>query len=73
MSHVLDLALDITGLTGSVAIEHTYRRAADIPRAYADAARIRDLGFAPAYDVRRSMSDLIEYYCVTVRSSVPGA
>lgn len=73
MSHVLELALDITRLSGSVAIEHTYRRAADIPRAYSDAARIRDLGFTPEYDLRRSMSDLIDYYCATVQSSVQGA
>jgi UDP-glucose 4-epimerase len=73
MSQVLESALDISGLTGAVAVEHTYRRAADIPRAYADAARIRALGFAPQYDLRRSMSDLIEYYGTTVRSSVQGA
>jgi GDP-4-dehydro-6-deoxy-D-mannose reductase len=73
MSQVLEASLDVSGLTGAVAIEHTYRRAADIPRAYADAARIRGLGFVPQFDVRRSMSDLIEYYCATVRSSVQGA
>jgi GDP-4-dehydro-6-deoxy-D-mannose reductase len=73
MSQVLDMALDISGLTGAVSIDHTYRRAADIPRAIADTARIRNLGFEPAFDLRRSLADLIDYYCVMVRSSARGA
>jgi GDP-4-dehydro-6-deoxy-D-mannose reductase len=73
MERVLELAMDISGLSGTAAVENTYRRAADIPRAYADAARLTDLGFVPDYDLRRSMSDLIGYYCTTVRSTAESA
>jgi nucleoside-diphosphate-sugar epimerase len=68
MSRVLDLALEISGLSGQVAIENTYRRAADIARAFAGIDRLTDLGFAPRFDLRQSMADLIDYYCTTVRS-----
>jgi nucleoside-diphosphate-sugar epimerase len=68
MARVLELAMELSELNGTV-VENTYRRAADIPRAYANAARLMDLGFAPGYDLPRSMADLIDYYCTTVRSA----
>jgi len=73
MGKVLDVALEISGLAGQVAIENTYRRPADIARAYAGIDRLTDLGFAPRFDLRRSMADLIDYYSTTVRSEAESA
>ncbi|HKW45748.1 MAG TPA: NAD-dependent epimerase/dehydratase family protein [Candidatus Eremiobacteraceae bacterium] len=72
MGRVLDLALDIAGLTGTVTIEDTYHRKTDIARVYADVSRLRDLGFVTNYDLCRSMTDLIDYYCTTIRRAKRG-
>ena len=69
MREVLKLAMEISGLSSTTAIEITYRRAADIPRAFADVARLTDIGFVTTFDLRQSMSDLIDYYGTTVRAT----
>jgi nucleoside-diphosphate-sugar epimerase len=73
MSRVLDLALEISGLSGQVAIDNTYQRAADIARAFAGIDRLTELGFARRFDLRQSMTDLIDYYCTMVRSEAASA
>lgn len=69
MERVLTVAVNISGLTGKVTIDNKYRRPADIPQAYADTAKLRDLGFINGFDLHRSLSDLIGYYRTTVREA----
>jgi nucleoside-diphosphate-sugar epimerase len=73
MGKVLDIALELSGLAGEVAIENSYRRAADIARAFAGMDRMTDLGFAQRFDLRQSIADLIDYYCTAVRSEAESA
>jgi nucleoside-diphosphate-sugar epimerase len=73
MSQVLDMALDIAGLSTKIAIVNTYRRASDLPRAYAATARLAALGFVQHFELGQSLSDLFDYYRTTVRSTANGA
>jgi GDP-4-dehydro-6-deoxy-D-mannose reductase len=62
MERILELTLALSGLEGAVAIERAHRRESDIPRHFAHVGRLRALGFAPRYELRQSLADMLDYY-----------
>lgn len=69
MQSILESAMEISGLSSTTAVDITYHRAADIPRVVADVGRMHALGFGLKFDMRQSMSDLIDYYGTTIRAA----
>jgi nucleoside-diphosphate-sugar epimerase len=63
---LLTTALDLTGLAGSIEVGTSEIRPFDIPRHFADIARLRALGFQPRFSLERSIKDLLRYYSETV-------
>jgi nucleoside-diphosphate-sugar epimerase len=65
---ILDGLLDAAGLRDDFSIARLERRSGDYERSYADIARIRELGFAPAVDLDRSLAAMLGYYTELVSS-----
>ncbi|MGH7512863.1 MAG: NAD-dependent epimerase/dehydratase family protein [Gemmatimonadales bacterium] len=70
VEQVFHAILRHAGLDGSVEVEVTARRPADIPRYVADISRLQALGFRPRYPLDRSLGDLLEYYRGPVAEAV---
>ena len=68
----LAIALNTAGLAGSVEVRTSEPRAFDIPRHFADIARLRALGFQPRFSLARSIEDLMRYYSETVARRADG-
>ncbi|HYK54669.1 MAG TPA: NAD-dependent epimerase/dehydratase family protein [Candidatus Eremiobacteraceae bacterium] len=66
IERVVQLLLDIAGLSGTVTVARTYHRAADTPRNFADIGRLAELGFRPAYRLRDSLESVFNYYNKTL-------
>ena len=63
---VLDRTLRAARLTSVIEINRVSARAQDVPRHFANVERLKALGFAPRYDLDRSIEDLLRYYVETV-------
>jgi GDP-4-dehydro-6-deoxy-D-mannose reductase len=59
---ILKRTLAAADLEEKVAFVQRYVRPADIPRAYADVRKLSACGFAPAFPIDRTISDLLAYY-----------
>jgi GDP-4-dehydro-6-deoxy-D-mannose reductase len=64
---VLDMLLDLAGLTGRVLVERRPGRPNDTRRHYADVARLVALGYSPTFSLSDSLTHVLEYYreCVS--------
>lgn len=69
MQSVLQMTLQLAGLTGRVRIDPKYSRIQDIPRHFACIERLRSLGFGCHYSLTESINDLLDYYRLTVRAA----
>ena len=69
---VLTSVLRAAGVEDSVRLVRLPGRPADIPRHFADIARLRALGFEPKYSLDASLRDLVAYYAGPVRAAAEG-
>ncbi len=61
VQRVLDLMIELAGTAG-IRIDRIEGRRSDIPRAFADVGLLRALPFAPRYELRRTLGDMLSYF-----------
>jgi GDP-4-dehydro-6-deoxy-D-mannose reductase len=61
--------LMLAGLPLDTAVVPRAGRPVDCPRSFADVRRLRALGYEPCFDLHRSLSDVLDYYAVSVAGS----
>lgn len=61
MRDLLSVCLEVSGL-GPGAVEDAERRAADIPRHFADVSKLARLGWSPTIRLKESLQDIRSYY-----------
>jgi len=61
VQRVLDLMIELAGAEG-LRIDRVAGRRSDIPRAFADVGRLRALPFAPRYDLRDTLAEMLGYF-----------
>lgn len=61
VQRVLDLMIELAGADG-IRIDQVDGRRSDIPRAFADVGRLRALPFAPRYQLRQALADMLSYF-----------
>jgi nucleoside-diphosphate-sugar epimerase len=66
IQEVLDLTMRAAGIDGKAEIAAVPGRADDIPRHFADIHKLAALGYRPRRSLRRSITDLVNYYLAEV-------
>jgi nucleoside-diphosphate-sugar epimerase len=61
VQRVLDLMIELAGAAG-VRIDRSDGRRSEISRAFADVSRLRALPFAPRYELRQTLGDMLSYF-----------
>jgi GDP-4-dehydro-6-deoxy-D-mannose reductase len=61
VQRVLDLMIELAGTAG-IRIDRVEGRRSDIPRAFADVGRLRALPFAPRYELRDTLGEMLAYF-----------
>ncbi len=69
---LLDSVLGAAGLSGAVEIRQRPTGTGGLKRHFADASRLRALGWAPRFELVRSAWDMVEYYRVRVAEAARG-
>lgn len=73
IGEILASTLRAASLTGKVALQQHYSRAADIDRAYADVANMTRCGYAPAFSLEATIADAVAYYLTDVAGAAGAA
>jgi nucleoside-diphosphate-sugar epimerase len=72
MRSLLDSVLSAAGLSGAVEIRQRPTGTGGLKRHFADVSCLRQLGWAPRFDLARSAWDMVEYYRVRVAEAARG-